>query len=113
MRRWFIPAATGLTSAEQVFRMVSCPGARCGCHHMACGRFVRLVGRLGSYGNTATGASAPTRYRYRGLAGATAADSPAPSPNSLPGGKPLIYNDAHFPPISLKSHGEVALGTRE
>src|ERR1700674_3840628 len=112
-RRSSISTATGLTSAEQVFRTASCRGARCGCPHMDRGRFVRLVGRLGSCGNTPTGASAPMRYRCRGLVDATAADSPAPLPNSPRGGKPPTYNGPHFPHLSLEPLGEVALRTKE
>ena len=72
-----IPAVTGPMSEAQVFQIASCLGARCGCPLITRGRFVHRVGRSGCCGNTPMGPSVQVRYRSRGSADVTGADSPA------------------------------------
>ena len=67
--------------------IMSYRAARSGCPPTARGRFVHPVGRNGRSGSTPMGTSVPMWSRSQASAGVTAADLPARSPISSPGGK--------------------------
>jgi len=75
------PAPQGVLSADLPAHSspdtVDTLAARCGCPLITRGRFVHRVGRSGCCGNTPMGPSVQVRYRSRGSADVTGADSPA------------------------------------